>query len=112
MGLCIYRFEFPGVPPSEEEIRQALSVRLPRAAVESIEVDGQRVTVLTDLNSALTEAYLLAVLSELGGTQVDPVDGHPRPRKIPEFTSRPWPEYSLWERANILIGHLWRGSRK
>lgn len=108
MGLCIYCFEFPGTPPSEEEIRQALRVRLERASIESIRVDGQRVTVLTDLNAGLTEAYLLAVLSELGGRQVSP-DGRPNPRGIPAFTSRPWSEYPFLARAKLQMRFWWRG---
>jgi hypothetical protein len=104
MGLLFLRLRFHGDPPTEDIVRAELHHRLGSAAgLDGFEVNDNVVDVTTAVDP-VTNAYVLKILLDMGGEQIDPVTRQRREPRLPEFVQRPWREWPWWKRARIRLG--------
>jgi hypothetical protein len=101
MGLFLLRFSFDSPPPSEQELRAELARQIGTLdGLDSVAIDGGLVE-LTTLLEPVTAPYAVKVLLDFGGTQLDIGSGAPRPSRLPDYVSQPWPSLPWWKRASI-----------
>jgi hypothetical protein len=104
MGLFLLRVRFSGPPPAEDLVRAELVRRLGSAAgLDEFQVKGDVVSVTMDMDP-VAKAYVLKILLDMGGEQIDPITRSPCEPRLPDFVQRPWHEWPWWERVSIRWG--------
>ncbi len=103
MPMMMITCRFDDSAPSRNQIDKAIERQLGQRKLDSIEIEGPRVRLLS--MSAVPLVYAHKACVELGATSVD-TEGASRQVEWPEWSERPWTDHGPFAKLKITFSRF------